>query len=170
MQNLDGGAFSLHRTIIPRETFLDASPERARFWTMINTQSRNDFNTPRGYSIHPSSIAHTFLVNGRDPLNQAQFISHPIWVTLYSDDEQGAAGNFSRSGKRNQGLPEYIEDRASLRNADIVVWHTVGFSHAPRPEEHPFMNKHAAGFHLMPRNFQSANPMVKVRCNKHRGH
>lgn len=109
----------------------------------------------------------TFLVNGLNPLNQAQFIRHPIWVTRYKDDEQAAASAFPRSGIRNQGLPEYIKDGASLRNADIVVWHTCGFSHAPRPEEHPFMNKHIAGFHLMPRNFLSANPMVKVRCDKH---
>lgn len=101
------------------------------------------------------------------PLTQAQFIQYPIWVTRYNDNEQGAAGPFPRSGKPGQGLPDYIRNGESLRNTDIVLWHTLGFSHAPRPEEHPFMNKHMASFMLMPRNFMSANPLVNERCAEH---
>lgn len=88
------------------------------------------------------------------------FIKHPIWVTAYRDDEQGAAGVFSRSGKSGQGLPQYVKNGESLENCDIVVWHTFAVTHAPRPEEFPLMNRMPSGFHILSRNFQSANPNV----------
>lgn len=89
------------------------------------------------------------------------FIAHPIWATAYNDDEQGAAGTFPRSGKSGQGLPEYIKNGESLDDTDLVVWHTFTVNHAPRPEEFPIMNKMHAGFQILSRNFQSANPNVK---------
>ncbi|KAJ6635451.1 Primary amine oxidase [Pseudolycoriella hygida] len=164
-RNPDGGAFSLHRTVIHNETFLDNSAKNARFWSVINTQSRNKFNSPRGYSIHPSNLGYTFLKPG-NPLNQAMFVAHPIWVTVYNEDEQGAAGKFPRSAKSGQGLPEYIKNRESLDNADLVVWHTFVYTHAPRPEEYPIMNKMSCGFHILSRNFQSANPIIKMCENR----
>lgn len=87
-------------------------------------------------------------------------------MTAYDDSEQGAAGDFPRSGKKDQGLPTYIKDGASLRNRDIVVWHTFGLTHAPRPEEYPYMNKMGAGFSMMSRSFQSSNPVVLKKCSK----
>lgn len=96
------------------------------------------------------------------------FIAHPIWVTVYNDNEQGAAGTFPRSGKSKQGLPEYVKDNESLDNTDLVVWHTFAITHAPRPEEFPFMHKMGFGFHILSRNFQSANRNIIPReCNAH---
>ncbi|KAG4065715.1 hypothetical protein HA402_012393 [Bradysia odoriphaga] len=161
LDNYDGGAFSARRTIIPRETFLDSSPINSRFWNIINQQSRNVFNTPRGYSIRPDSLAFTFAM---DTLSKAEFVKHPIWVTLHNDDEQGAAADFPRSRKKNQGLPDYIKDGASVRNADLVFWYSLGFSHLPRPEEFPIMDTHKASLHVSPTNFHSANPLITTRC------
>lgn len=94
------------------------------------------------------------------------FITHPIWATVYDDNEQGAAGTFPRSGIPGQGLPEYIKDNGSLENEDLVLWHTFVLTHAPRPEEYPFMNKMHTGFLLFSRNFQSGNPTVRMCKDK----
>ncbi len=154
----------MRRSLIRKESFRDYSAPNTRFWSTINPQSRNRFNTPRGYALYPGPGGFTFLKPG-DPLNQALFITHPIWVSVYNDDEQAAAGTFPRSGRSGQGLPEYIKDQQSLDNTDIVVWHTFAVTHAPRPEEYPFMNKMQSGFHIISRNFQSANPNI-VQCNE----
>lgn len=159
--NPDGGAFSVRRTLIAEETSREYSAKNARFWSVINPTSRNKFNTPRGYAIQASNVIAPFLQDG-NPLNQALFITQPLWVTTYNDDEQGAAGDFPRSGKFRQGLPQYIEDRQSLSNDDLVTWHTLGLTHATVPEEYPIMNTGSVGFHIVSKNFQSSNPAVTL--------
>lgn len=159
-ENPAGSAFSLRRTIINKETFLDNSAKNSRFWSIINAQSRNKFNTPRGYSLQPGEFGYTFLKPG-NTLDRAKFITHPVWVTAYNDNEQGAAGQFPRSGKADQGLPEYVKNNETLDNEDLVVWHTFAVTHAPRPEEFPIMNRMMSGFYILSRNFQSANPNIK---------
>ncbi len=165
IDNLDGGAFYLKRTVINQETSLNNNVDSSRFWSVINTHSRNEFNTPRGYSIQTANLPGTFLKTSL--LNPAKFILHPMWVTAYNDDEQGAAGDFPRTSKIDQGLPSYIRNRECVRDRDTVLWHSFGISHAPRPEEFPFMNTMGFGFHIISRNFQSRNPMVAVKRSGH---
>lgn len=49
-----------------------------------------------------------------------------------------------------------------MRNEDIVIWHTFGFTHNPRTEDFPIMPAEIAQVHLKPYNFALFNPTNDV--------
>ena len=52
------------------------------------------------------------------------------------------------------GLQEITTKRnRDIRDCDLVVWHTVGVTHVPRPEDWPVMPVEYCGFHLIPTGF-----------------
>ncbi len=48
----------------------------------------------------------------------------------------------------------------SVDGEDIVVWHTFGTTHFPRPEDHPIVDY--TGFTLKPVGFFDRNPSLDV--------
>lgn len=49
-----------------------------------------------------------------------------------------------------------------VRNENIVVWHTFGFTHHPRVEDFPAMPAEIAQVRLVPYNFCLYNPANDV--------
>ena len=49
-----------------------------------------------------------------------------------------------------------------LTGTDVVLWHTFGVTHIPRPEDWPVMNVEYAGFQLVPFGFFDRNPALDV--------
>lgn len=49
-----------------------------------------------------------------------------------------------------------------VRNENIVVWHTFGFTHHPRVEDFPVMPAEIAQVRLVPYNFCLYNPVNDV--------
>jgi primary-amine oxidase len=47
------------------------------------------------------------------------------------------------------------------------VWHTVGVTHVPRPEDWPVMPVEYCGFMLQPVGFFERNPTLDVPPSKH---
>ena len=47
-------------------------------------------------------------------------------------------------------------------DTDIVVWHSFGLHHIPRPEDFPVQPVITAGFALHPAGFFSENPALDV--------
>jgi primary-amine oxidase len=47
-------------------------------------------------------------------------------------------------------------------DADVVLWHTFGLTHFPRPEDWPVMPVDYAKFTLKPHGFFGANPTLNV--------
>ena len=64
------------------------------------------------------------------------------------------------------GLLAYSRGR-NIENTDVVVWHTFGVTHIPRPEDWPVMPVEYAGFTLMPVGFFERNPALDVAPSKH---
>jgi primary-amine oxidase len=56
-----------------------------------------------------------------------------------------------------EGLARWTRANRSIRDADVVVWYTVGMTHIPRPEDWPVMPVSRAGFELIPAGFFSKN-------------
>jgi primary-amine oxidase len=52
----------------------------------------------------------------------------------------------------------------------IVVWHTFGVSHSPRPEDWPVMPVEYCGFHLMPVGFFDGNPALDLPASAEHCH
>ena len=60
------------------------------------------------------------------------------------------------------GLPAFTRDDAELEDTDVVLWHTFGLTHFPRPEDWPVMPTDYAGFALKPVGFFDRNPALGV--------
>jgi primary-amine oxidase len=64
------------------------------------------------------------------------------------------------------GLLAYSRGR-DIENTDLVVWHTFGVTHIPRPEDWPVMPVEYSGFSLMPVGFFERNPALDLPPSKH---
>ena len=47
----------------------------------------------------------------------------------------------------------------------MVLWHTLGVTHVPRPEDYPVMPVERVSFRLKPFGFFSSNPSINVPPN-----
>ena len=53
-----------------------------------------------------------------------------------------------------------------MENEDIVVWHTFGLTHNPRPEDFPIMPAETSRVMLKPYGFFEYNPTLDVPESK----
>ena len=60
------------------------------------------------------------------------------------------------------GLPAWVAADRPIDGEDIVVWHTFGPTHFPRPEDWPVMPVDYTGFTLKPSGFFDRNPALDV--------
>jgi primary-amine oxidase len=63
------------------------------------------------------------------------------------------------------GLPEFVAQDRPIDGEDIVLWHTFGAVHFPRPEDWPVMPVENCGFTLRPVGFFDRNPTLDVPTN-----
>ena len=88
-------------------------------------------------------------------------------MTPYAPDELDAAGGvFTNLHSGASGLAAYAAANRSIEDTDVVVWHTLGVTHVPRPEDWPVMPVEYAGFTLMPTGFFDRNPSLDVPPTK----
>jgi len=60
--------------------------------------------------------------------------SKPIWVTKYKDDELWTAGEFTNQSRKDTGLGIWAMRNDDMKNKYLVLWHSFGLTHIPRPE------------------------------------
>ena len=68
------------------------------------------------------------------------------------------AGRYPNAHQGGAGLPEYTAGDRSIDGEDIVLWHTFGLTHFPRPEDWPIMPVDYAGFWFKPYGFLDSEP------------
>ena len=66
------------------------------------------------------------------------------------------------STRGGAGLPEWTAQDRPIVDTDIVVWHSFGVTHIPRPEDWPVMPVEYTGFSLVPFGFFDRNPALDV--------
>jgi primary-amine oxidase len=162
------GFRSVSRTLrTEREAMRDIDPARSRNWRIINPESRNALGTPVGYKLLPQASPTLLAPDDSTPGKRAGFARHNLWVTPYAPDEHYAgAGPFSNLHPGGAGLPAYTAGDRPIDDTDIVIWHTFGVTHVPRPEDWPVMPVEYAGFMLMPVGFFDHNPSIDVPPSK----
>ena len=144
------------------------APERSRSWKVINPQVTNSMGNPVGYKLVTQASPPLLAKPGSFFYQRAGFARHNLWVTPYADDELYAdAGPFTNLNSGNAGLPVYTQQDRSVENTDLVVWHTFGVTHVPRPEDWPVMPVEYGGFMLMPVGFFDRNPSLDVPPSSH---
>ncbi|GAA0948890.1 primary-amine oxidase [Nonomuraea longicatena] len=162
--NPRGNAFTMRRTPLLREReagrLADASA--GRVWHVTNPGSRNRFGDPVAYALHPEGGPVLLADPGSSIAARAAFATRHLWVTRYAPDERYAAGDLPNQHPGGAGIPAYTAQDRDLDGQDVVLWHTFGLTHAPRPEDWPVMPVDRTGFTLRPVGFFDRNPALDV--------
>ena len=139
-----------------------ADAARGRTWRVVSTEQVNRFGRPTGYTLYPEA-APTLLADPTSSVHsRAGFATNHLWVTRYDPAQRYPAGDFVNQHPGGGGLPAFIAGDRPVDGEDIVVWHTFGPTHFPRPEDWPVMPVARCGFVLKPSGFFGRNPTLNV--------
>ncbi|MEW1956974.1 primary-amine oxidase [Kineococcus sp. NPDC059986] len=171
--NAYGNAFASRATRLTSEAVAqrEANGAVGRVWHVLNTEKTNALGQPTGYALHPE---HQPLLLADDTSvvhDRATFGTKHLWVTQYDSEERYPAGDLVNQNPGGAGLPQFVAGDRDLDGQDLVLWHTFGLTHFPRPEDWPVMPVDYAGFTLKPVGFFDRNPAlgVPVAENAHGG-
>jgi primary-amine oxidase len=147
----------------------DVDAASSRHWRIVNPARTNGLGQPVAYKLVPGStptlLAHPDSSIGR----RAGFAHHNLWVTPYRPEEKRPAGDHPNQHIGGDGLPGWTAADRSLVGTEIVVWHTFGVTHSPRPEDWPVMPVEYCGFHLVAAGFFDRNPTLDLPPPDHCG-
>ncbi|MDT7576529.1 MAG: primary-amine oxidase [Pseudonocardiales bacterium] len=163
-----GNAFTQARTRLTRESEAarKADGSVVRTWQIVNPEVTNGLGQPVGYALIPENKA-TMLADASSSIHaRATFATNHLWVTAYDPAERYPAGDFVNQNPGGAGLPAWVAADRPLDGEDIVVWHTFGTTHFPRPEDWPVMPVDHTGFLLQPVGYFDRNPTLDVPAPK----
>lgn len=168
-----GVGYSTHTQIVRNEQGLDLDLKTNRVFKIINENKLNPINqNPVGFKLIPQYSQMLLADPSSYHAKRSEFGSHAVWVTRYDDEEMFPAGRHTMQSMGGEGIASAIERRrhdpnssSSVRNEDIVVWHTFGSTHNPRIEDWPVMPSEKMTVGLKPVNFFSGNPGIDVAAS-----
>ncbi len=159
-----GNAFAPELTLLESEMGAqrDVDPSRSRCWKITNRTRANALGQPTAYKLVPVSTP-TLLADPASSVGRrAAFAAHNLWVTPFAEDERRAAGDYPNQHAGGAGLPTWTAQDRPVVDTDIVLWHSFGVTHIPRPEDWPVMPVEYTGFSLIPVGFFDRNPALDV--------
>jgi primary-amine oxidase len=145
-----------------REARRSVAAVRSRTWRVVNPDVRNGLGEPVAYRLLPSSTPTLLADESSSIARRAGFARHNLWVTPHDPAQRRAAGEYPNQGGIGDGLPTWTEADRPIEATDIVLWHTFGVTHVPRPEDYPVMPVEYAGFLFQPYGFFDQNPALDV--------
>ncbi|WP_101952063.1 primary-amine oxidase [Mycobacterium sp. 3519A] len=159
-----GNAFRAQKTRLTRESEAKrvADNLKARVWHITNPTKQNRLGQDVGYALYPEGQPVLLADPSSSIAQRAAFATKHLWVTQYDPAERYSAGQFVNQHPGGAGLPAFTAADRSIDGEDIVVWHTFGLTHFPRPEDWPVMPVDYAGFKLKPQGFFDRNPALNV--------
>ncbi len=159
-----GNAFAAEATRLDSEQAAQrlADPARSRTWKVVNESVENWHGQPVGYKLLPGATPTLLADPSSSVAKRATFATRNLWVTPYAEGEVRAAGPYPNQHSGGAGLPDWTAADRSVVDTDIVLWHTFGVTHIPRPEDWPVMPVEYAGFSLVPVGFFDRNPALDV--------
>ena len=108
-------------------------------WRVVNPNEKTGLKFNPSYWIDTHHQPTSILDPADPPQIRAGFTSQTLWVTKRRDDQYWAAGLYPNLSTKDEGLPAFVAKKESITNEDLVVWYTMGFRHAPRPEDFPIL-------------------------------
>ncbi len=159
-----GNAIATSVTLLEseRRAQRDIDPARSRTWRIANRSCLNAVGEPTAYKLLPTATPTLLADPGSMVAGRAAFTTHNLWVTPFADDERRAAGDYPNQHAGGAGLPAWTARDRPLVDTDVVLWHTFGVTHVPRPEDWPVMPVEYTGFWLIPFGFFDRNPALDV--------
>lgn len=172
--NVWRNAFESRATLLEseREAQRTVDSGRSRAWKVVNESSRNGLGQPVAYVLVPQAVP-TLLADPASSVGRrAAFTTKNLWVTRFDSTERRAAGDHPNQHPGGDGLPRWTAADRPLVDEDVVLWHTFGVTHVPRPEDWPVMPVEYTGFRLSPFGFFDRNPALDVPSSEvcHNGH
>ncbi|CAN9121785.1 unnamed protein product [Alternaria alternata] len=169
VHNPFGVGYETRTNYIEHEGGFDLDLTKNRVFKIVNEAETNAMTqTPVGFKLLPSYsrmlLAHPSSFHAR----RSEYSKHAVWVTKYREDEMFPSGKYTMQSMGGDGIASAIEKRAgdkkqaSVRNEDVVVWHTFGSTHNPRIEDWPVMPCEKMVIGLKPVNFFDKNPGLDV--------
>lgn len=169
VHNPFGVGYVTESSIVQQEGGFDLDFTKNRVFKFVNENKINHItNTPVGFKLLPAYSQ--MLLSHPDSYHakRSEFCTHAIWVTRYEDNDHFPAGRYTMQSSGGDGIASAINRRntmgtaQSVRNGDIVIWHTFGSTHNPRIEDWPVMPSEKMVVGLKPVNFFSGNPGLDV--------
>jgi primary-amine oxidase len=156
-----GHAFRRRDTVLTREWTAQrmADPLADREWHVVNPSVTNRLGRPVAYALVPEGRPVLLAGEASSAHGRAAFATRHLWVTRYDPAQRYAAGDLADAG----GLPAFVSGNRSLEDEDVVLWHTFGSTHVPRPEDWPVPPVEVAGFRLVPVGFFDRNPALDTQ-------
>ena len=157
-------AFAPTATLLDRELAARrrVDPSRSRIWKISNRSKTNGVGQPTAYKLLPASTP-TLLADPASSVGRrAAFAAENLWVTPFDEEERRAAGEYPNQSDGGEGLPTWTARDRAIVDTDIVLWHSFGVTHLPRPEDWPVMPVEYTGFSLIPVGFFDRNPALDV--------
>jgi len=131
-------------------------------WRVHSQARKNHVGYPTSYQLRPGRNAITLLSEDDYPRRRAGFIDHHLWVTPHAPGERYAAGEYPTLSEPGEGLPAFTKDNRSIKDTDIVLWHTISMHHLVRAEDWPVMPVLWHSFELRPFDFFNGNPAMDL--------
>ncbi|MGQ3383424.1 primary-amine oxidase [Glutamicibacter sp. TV12E] len=162
--NPHGNAFtqSRQRLATEQQAIRDANAAAGRVWQVSNPNSLNHVGEPVGYTLYPQNNPTLAMADDSSIAARAAFTRHDLWVTRFAEGELYAAGDLVNRNPGGAGLPAFVQADRDIDGQDIVLWHSFGLTHFPRPEDWPIMPVDTVGFTLKPHGFFNENPMLNL--------
>ncbi|KAL4778541.1 copper amine oxidase [Aspergillus varians] len=165
-----GVGYTTNSTLVANESGLDLDVSKNRTFKIINEHQTNPITgTPVGFKLLPSYSQMLLAHPDSHHARRSEYTTHAVWVTRYADDELFPSGRHTMQSLGGEGIKSAITQRrndpsasTSVRNEDIVLWHTFGSTHNPRIEDWPVMPMDRMVVGLKPVNFFTANPALDV--------
>jgi len=137
-------------------------PARSRTWKVVNPNVLNALGQPVAYKLVPQATPTLLADPASSVARRAAFATRNLWVTPYRPDERRAAGDHPNQHTGGDGLPAWTAADRDVADTDVVLWHTFGITHIPRPEDWPVMPVEYTGFSLVPYGFFDRSPALDV--------
>ncbi|KAF2450204.1 hypothetical protein P171DRAFT_377133 [Karstenula rhodostoma CBS 690.94] len=154
---------------VEKEAGFDLDFTKARTFKFVNEANTNPItSTPVGFKLMPFYSQMLLADKNSFHAKRSEYGQHAVWVTQYRDDELFPSGRYTMQSMGGEGIASAIQkraasgDQASVRNSDVVVWHTFGSTHNPRIEDWPVMPNEKMVVALKPVNFFLGNPGLDV--------
>ncbi len=129
-------------------------------WRVINPDEKTGLGYNPSYWPDAHHAATSALDAADPPLRRAGFTTYSLWATRYAEGEDWSAGLYPNLSTKDEGLPAFVTQKRSINNEDLVLWYTMGFRHAPRPEDFPILPTFWHEITLRPAFFFDRDPSM----------
>ena len=164
-ENPWGNAFGTTATLLETELAArrNVDPSRSRTWRIANRcrpqRRRRADGLQAAARVDADAAGPPGLERGPPRrLRRAQPVGHAV-------RPRGAAGGRrlpQPAPRAAPACPTWTAQDRPIVDTDIVLWHTFGVTHIPRPEDWPVMPVEYTGFTLVPFGFFDRNPALDV--------